>query len=272
MSLFTSRVGTTPNRVEMLIEFLQNNTKSLTRKELKELFSPKDDSTAFNDVYGFCQLFKITIIVNDIVTLNVNKKNSNASIIKEVLFNSNLIKDDNFLEVLSWLLSQNQDKLIDRSTKVRSILIADLNNEIDEELSEQAWQNFIYWAEYLGFASKLPIGNMTYILPDPTIGIKEELNTNFQKDTIFTVKDFFIKLSANLPVLEYGYIREKINQMLRDGLALPSDTLSYSTSLAMLRLEQQDIISLESKSDADIITLQDGINNRRISHIRYLGQ
>ena len=80
-----------------------------------------------------------------------------------------------------------------------------------------------------------------------------------------------MKLSKSLPVLEYGIIREKVNGILRDGLSLPNGTLSYSTSLAITRLQQQKIIALESKSDAEVITLLDGVNNKRISHIKYLG-
>ena len=153
-------------------------------------------------------------------------------------------------------------------------IIKDLTEHTDglELTNTSSWQQFIYWCEYLGFVNKISISGETFISPDPTTAVKEELKVNFKKNITLTIKDFLIKLSANLPVLEYGYVRDKIEPMLRDGLVLPIDTLSYSTSLAILRLEQQNIIALESKSDADIITLQDGINNRRISHIRYLGQ
>ena len=272
MSIFTSRVGATPNRVEMLIEFLKNNTKSLTKKDLKEMFSPKDSSTAFNDVFGFCQLFKILTIENDIVILKSKKKKSNYEIIKEAIFNCDLSIDDSFLEILSWILSQNKDKLIGGSDNVGDIIKNDLNNTISELISAQPWQNFIYWAEYLGFVTKLPIGNNLYILPDPTEAIRKEFSNLFKKKESYPIKEFITNISVLLSVLEFGYYREKISKSLRDGLQLSENTLSYSTSLALKRLEKINILEFILKSDANVIILEDGTNNHRISHIKYLGQ
>ena len=59
----------------------------------------------------------------------------------------------------------------------------------------------------------------------------------------------------------------------REGLQLPDNQLSFSTSLSLLRLENRGLISLEHKSDADSFSLQsDTENSRIISHIAYRGK
>jgi len=263
-----------PNRVEMLIDFLKTNKNKYTKKDLENIFSPQSGSV-FKEVFKVVEMLNLLTLKEDLVFHNIeNKKQSTIQTIKNALFNIDYIKDDNFNLSLAWLLVQHPKEMISFKDNVGNRLLKDLTEQVsDIELTNTAnFQHFIYWCEYLGFVNKIAMSGEIFINPDPTIAIKEELKVNFKKNITLTIKDFLIKLSANLPVLEYGYVREKIEPMLRDGLVLPIDTLSYSTSLAILRLEQQNIIALESKSDADIITLQDGINNRRISHIRYLGQ
>lgn len=263
-----------PNRVEMLIDFLKTNKNKYSKKDLENIFSPQSGSV-FKEVFKVVEMLNLLTIKEDLVFHNIeNKKQSTMEIIKGAIFNVDYIRDDNFNLALTWLLTQHPQELISFQDNVGNRLIKDLSEQVSElELTNTAnFQHFIYWCEYLGFVNKISISGETFISPDPTIAIKEELNINFKKNTTSTVKDFFIMLSKHLPVLEYGFVREKITPMLRDGLVVPADTLSYSTSLAIQRLEQQNIIALESKSDADIITLQDGINNKRISHIKYLGQ
>ncbi|RLA82176.1 MAG: hypothetical protein DRG78_07975 [Epsilonproteobacteria bacterium] len=263
-----------PNRVEMLIDFLKTNKSKYTKKDLENIFSPQSGSV-FKEVFKVVEMLNLLTIKEDLVLHNIeNKKQNTLKIIKDAIFNIDYIKDDNFNLSLAWLLVQHPQEMISFQDNVGNRLVKDLSEQVSElELTNTAnFQHFIYWCEYLGFVNKISISGETFISPDPTIAIKEELNINFKKNTTFTVKDFFIMLSKNLPILEYGYVREKITPMLRDGLFIPIDTLSYSTSLAILRLEQQHIVSLESKADADIIILQDGTNNQRISHIKYLGQ
>lgn len=273
MSLI-SKLTASPNRVEMLVDFLKTNSKKFTKKDLELMFSP-DSGSVFKEVYSVVEMFNLLVMREDIVYHNIeNKKKKNNEIIKKSLFNSEDIQNYNFNLSLTWLLVQNPKELINFKDNVGNKFIRDLTEQVLEtELTNNArFQHFIYWCEYLGFVNKISISGETFICPDPTQVIKDELEISFKKGGRYSVKDFFIKLSTSIPVLEYGVIREKVNSMLRDGLSLASDTLSYSTSLAIIRLEQEKIISFESKSDAEIVTLLDGTINHRISHIKYLGQ
>ena len=272
MSLI-SKPTASPNRIEMLVEFLKTNNKKYTKKDLELMFSP-DSGSVFKEVYSVVEMLNLLVIKEDIVYHNIeNKKIKNKEIIKRSLFNIEDTKNYSFNVSLAWLLVQNPKELISFKDNVGNRFLRDLTEQIpDTEFTNNArFQHFVYWCEYLGFVNKISISGETYISPDPTQAIKNELELNFKKGESIPVKDFFVKLSSFIPMLEYGVIREKVNSMLRDGLSLPSDTLSYSTSLAIIRLEQQKIISMESKSDAEVVTLLDGTNNKRISHIKYLG-
>lgn len=272
MSLI-SKPTASPNRVEMLVDFLKTNNNKYSKKDLELMFSP-DSGSVFKEVYSVVEMLGLLVIKDDIVYHNIeNKKNKTKEIIKRSLFNIEDTTNYNFNISLAWILVQNQNELISFKDNVGNRFLRDLTEQIlDTEFSNNArFQHFIYWCEYLGFINKISISGETYICPDPTHAIRNELEQNFKKEERFSAKDFFMKLSRSLPVLEYGIIREKVNGMLRDGLSLPNGTLSYSTSLAITRLEQQKVISLELKSDAEVITLLDGVNNKRISHIKYLG-
>lgn len=272
MSLI-SKPTASPNRIEMLVDFLKINNNKYTKKDLELMFSP-DSGAVFKEVYSVVEMLDLLVIKEDVVYHKIeNKKNKSKEIIKRSLFNVENTTNYNFNISLAWLLVQNQNELINFKDNVGNRFLRDLTDQIsDTEFSNNArFQHFIYWCEYLGFVNKISISGETYICPDPTHAIKNELELNFKKEERFSVKDFFMKLSKSLPVLEYGIIREKVNGILRDGLSLPNGTLSYSTSLAITRLQQQKIIALESKSDAEVITLLDGVNNKRISHIKYLG-
>ncbi|MAC83373.1 MAG: hypothetical protein CL624_04490 [Arcobacter sp.] len=272
MSLI-SKPTASPNRIEMLVEFLKTNNKKYTKKDLELMFSP-DSGAVFKEVYAVVEMLGLLVIKEDIVYHNIDNKNrKNKEIIKRSLFDIQDTKNYNFNISLAWLLIQKPNELISFKDNVGNKFLRDLTEQIsDTEFTNNArFQHFIYWCEYLGFVNKISISGETYISPDPTQVIKNELEFSFKKGERLSVKDFFLKLSSLIPILEYGVIREKVNGMLRDGLSLPSGTLSYSTSLAIIRLEQQKIISLESKSDAEVVTLLDGTKNKRISHIKYLG-
>ena len=272
MSLI-SKFTASPNRVEMLVDFLKTNNKKFTKKDLELMFSP-DSGAVFKEVYNVVKMLDLLVIKEDVVYHNIeNKKKKNNEIIKNSLFNSQDINNYNFNLSLAWLLVQNPKEPINFKDNVGNKFIRDLTEQVlENEFTNNArFQHFIYWCEYLGFVNKVSISGETFICPDPTKVIKDELKISFKKGDRLTVKDFFKKLSTSIPVLEYGVIREKVNIMLRDGLSFADDTLSYSSSLAIIRLEQQKIISFESKSDAEVVTLLDGIQNQRISHIKYLG-
>jgi len=279
-----SNVTAEPVRIEMLIDYLKTTTKQHSKQDLDILFSPpngKQNETSktstFKDVYTVAESLGLIKIEDDLVKLKVdNKKVSTSKIIKTAIFNKSFLEDDKIGLAIAWLQTQNSIEPLHWSAKIIDIVNSDLNDEYqDLDLTgtdATRWRHFGYWCMYLGFATKVYIGEKIYVCPDPTEAINMELKDVFCKIKELTINDFFIALSTIIPVLEQGYIRKKINESIREGLQLADNTLSIATSLALLRLEERNIIKLLHKSDADSYTIQDGNHNKIISHIAYIGK
>jgi len=271
-----SKSTATPNRVEILLEFIKDEKKQYTKKELQELFSPQSDSV-FKDNFSILDSLQLIKIENDIVNLNIEKfKYSIVEVIKNAIFNDEFVYKDNFVYALAWLMIQDSDSIIglDFSAQVNNIIMEDLNKNFSElDLTSNAsWQNFYYWCSYLGFATKSFISKKSYIIPDPTDAIAYELGLIFNEKKELTIDGFLKKLALKIPVLEFGSARIKIMENTREGLSLTENQISFATSLALLRLEARGIIKLKQKSDAYSMSLSNSNEKRIISHILYLGK
>lgn len=107
MSVFTNKLTVTPNRIEMLIEFLKSTSKSYTRKQLQEQFSPNSEAV-FNDVFKASEILNLIEVEKDTVKLNIDNKKTTYQIIQESIFNIDS-NDDNFLIILAWFLSLDKN-------------------------------------------------------------------------------------------------------------------------------------------------------------------
>jgi len=274
-----------PNRVEMLIDFLKDNKKLYSKLNLEINFSPPNGKkkkeakgSTFKNVYIVTESLGLVEIENDMVKLKIeNPKQLTSQIIKEAIFKDDFMKNDDFVLALSWLLVQNSESLnsLEWSGQVNNMVLKDLNEEFGElDLTNNSnWQHFGYWAIYLGFATKISIGGKYYLCPDPTEAIEHEFKKVFKESKELLIRDFLEYLAKEIPVLEFGSVRSRILDRAREGLQLPDNLLSFSTSLALLRLEKRGVISLEQKSDADSFSLQNNSENSRIiSHIVYRGK
>lgn len=267
-----------PNRLEMVVKYLKSTKKQYTKQELEDVFSPSNargSSSVFREVFTVLESLDLLKTDNDFIKLNLPKTKQPINvIIRDAIFNKEFSNKDDFSLALSWFQSQNSIKNLDWSDNVTNIVNSDLNDNYNElDLTNNSrWQHFGYWCIYLGFATKIYIAEKTYLCPDPTEAINNEIKNIFTTNKEIRIKEFFLALSNVLPVLDYGNIRIKINESIREGLQLPEDTLSKSTSLALLRLESRNIIKLAHKADADSLLITDGSKNKTISHISYLGK
>ncbi len=275
-----SNVTAEPNRLEMMLAYLKSTKRQYTKQELEDIFSPSNGrggSSVFREVYTVLESLGLVKIEDDLVKINLpNKKQTIEKTIKEAIFNKDFLERDNMAFAIAWLQTQNSIKSLNWSDSIGNVVKSDLNDEYQEldltGTDATRWKHFGYWCIYLGFATKIYVAEKTYICPDPTNAISMELKKIFTKTKELTIKDFLISLSTILPVLEQGQVRKKINESIREGLQLSENTLSIATSLALLRLQEQQKIKLEHKSDADSVSIQNGRNNEIISHIIYLGK
>jgi len=123
-----SKSTATPNRVEILLDFIKSENKQYTKKELQELFSPQSDSV-FKGNFSVLDSLGLIIIEDDIVKLNINStKRPIHEIIKNEIFNDEFMYKDNFVFSLAWLMIQNSDSIegLGWSGQVNNRILKDL--------------------------------------------------------------------------------------------------------------------------------------------------
>lgn len=127
--------------------------------------------------------------------------------------------------------------------------------------------------DYLGFSWQhsreiSPEKFSKVTVPDPTTYLKRNLEILFDSESRqeLSIKKFMDKLSNYAPVFEFGSFRDEIEQQMLGNIRFPN-TLSTVTSMSLFRLEEEKLIKLTKESDADVLILADGNEERRISHI-----
>jgi len=126
------------------------------------------------------------------------------------------------------------------------------------------------WSLFLGLAWRyrnyIPGQGGVRLVPDPTEYVLSFLRDYFTRGNAegIALPELVAKLADDCPVLQGGFFYKKI------GAHLPKvdrGSLSSALSLALLRLEERDIVRLESRSDAPVMVLHDGKNTRRVTHV-----
>ena len=188
------------------------------------------------------------------------------------LFNPTLAQETEhaaFMLATSWLLRKSPLRPLSFSEAPQETLREDLGDHRDRtELTNLArYQNFLYWARYLGFASFVGFESERRIIPDPTQAIQAALPEIFSTQQAFDIEPFLGALNQILPVFEGGTAWLEVEAMK----PIPSDdddTLSIATSLALRRLADRNLIKLESVADARGRILQFGMETERVTRIR----
>jgi hypothetical protein len=141
-----------------------------------------------------------------------------------------------------------------------------------ELTSINRYQNFLYWARYLGFATIVggrdtDDSRSRRAIPDPARAIEAALPAIFAADDKLPIEAFLSRLSAIFPVFETGSIRKDYDAM---RLKPPVDTahrLSIATSIALQRLADRQRITLSVVPDAPARVLDFGVREGRVSHV-----
>lgn len=179
-----------------------------------------------------------------------------------------------FMLALSWFLNTNPLHPMGFSEAPQNALkreIGDLANKT-ELTSLNRYQNFLYWARYLGFATIVggrdaEDSTSRRVLPDPTRAIGDSLRAIFGDDSDLPTEAFLSRLGAIYPVFEKGSARQEYEGM---RLAAPVDAshrLSIATSIALQRLEARQKILMTCVADAPARILDFGVREGRVSHI-----
>ena len=192
--------------------------------------------------------------------------------VSAVLFNPDLAQETEhsaFMLATAWLLGKNPLQPLNFSEPPQEMLREDLGDHRDKtELTNiSRYQNFLYWARYLGFACFVGFETGRRVIPDPTRAIQSALPRIFDDQQALDIEPFLSSLNQVFPVFEGGTVWAELEAM-RPQSANSDNTLSIATSLALRRLAERGVIRLESIADARGRILQFGIDTDRVSRIR----
>ncbi|MBB2784858.1 UNVERIFIED_ORG: hypothetical protein GGD43_000028 [Rhizobium esperanzae] len=178
-----------------------------------------------------------------------------------------------FMLALTWLLSTNPLKPMSFSD--------DPNSAIKMIIGEHArktectiglnYQNMLYWARYLGFATVLGNGPVRRVIPNPINAIEGALPAIFADEEELPIENFLTRLAAIYPVFEKGSVRERFNEMRLVPLSGLETRLSVATSIALQRLADRQRLGVRSVADAPSRILDFGTREGRVSHITLRG-
>lgn len=202
---------------------------------------------------------------------NTDLQGEFLSRMREVLFDTQRAADagqTGVLYALAWLLTKSPLEPVGFSDAPQNQLREDLGEfAVKAELgSTSSYQNLLYWARYLGFAVVVGDASTRRAFPDPTRAIAAVLEQVLPNQGWMEIDLFLSRLAAIYPVLEGGSVREELEAM-RTTPPAADDRLSISLSLALQRLDDRGLISLDTVADAKVRILDFGGGTKRISHV-----
>lgn len=193
--------------------------------------------------------------------------------VRATLFNPELAQEAGqsaFMLATAWLLGKNPLEPLSFSEVPQDMLRRDLGDNRDRtELTNNArYQDFLYWARYLGFACFVGSEAGRRVIPDPTRAIQSALPTIFGDQMVLDIELFLSVLNQVFPVFEGGTMWFEVEEMRPPEGRTNDDKLSIATSLALRRLEERGFLKLESLADARARILQYGNETDRVTRIR----
>lgn len=179
-----------------------------------------------------------------------------------------------FMIALAWFLSSSPLRPMNFSEAPQVGMRAQIGDHASrtELTSLNRYQNFLYWARYLGFATIVggrdaDDQNARRVIPDPVRAIEGALPAIFAEGNDLPIEQFLTRLSGIFPVFEKGSVREDYEAMLLVPVPDPGQRLSITTSIALQRLADRQRIALTTLADAPARILNFGSREGRVSHV-----
>ncbi len=279
------QVAATPSRVRGIYRYLLSlEGQSEARDILERTMSPhtlikeSKKRTMIHDTVGECIKMGLLIEESDTVAINPNlpdpARNPQTGdlilpiALSNLFFSEKNEENHNLGRVISWYLSRD---IYDAPGNWKEVEEAFREQAITDKLgvtSDARYGQFEDWICYLGFAWCHSRKREKMLMPDPTAHIRDRLAQLFGDKESLPIADAVRRLAEACPVLEGGTMRKEIekNYAERD-----ERSLSSSTSHAWFRLQDEGIVKLVEKSDAEMLIFIDGGTKRRYSEIKWLG-
>jgi hypothetical protein len=173
------------------------------------------------------------------------------------------------LIALAWFLTKSPLQPVGFSDAPQNQLRNDLGQfaEKAELGSTSSFQNLLYWARFLGFATVVGDAGSKRAFPDPSRAIADVLDKVLPDKTWVDVDVFLARLAEIYPVLEGGSVREVV-EASRTAPPANDGRLSIASSLAFQRLADRGSILLDVVADAKVIIFDFGLSTKRVSRVQ----
>lgn len=173
------------------------------------------------------------------------------------------------LIALAWFLTKSPLQPVSFSDAPQNQLQRDLGQfaEKAELGNTSSFQNLLYWARFLGFATVVGDAVSRRAFPDPSRAISAVLDRVLPDNNWVDMDVFLTRLAAIYPVLEGGSVREEV-EANRTVPPASDGSLSVASSLALQRLADRGSISLDVFADAKARILDFGSSTKRVSRVR----
>jgi len=291
MSVVTS-VTATPNRIYAVWELLQGSSRDMPRKDLEAWVTPPSLARAREDDEGreargailqgvLTEMANLGIVQSsDDGTVTLTEQSAKVRQRDMFRFVEERIIQPDFAEgakqeqvsnAVAWLLTRDPRSPL----PWRGGLRVDVQNDggpgsVFDLTDEARSQQFVYWARHLGFAWRFRISrDNEVVVGDPTDAIRRHLPEAIGVGKQTNMSEALSRLAERLPVMEGGSVRTGIESALSVSRNLR--TISRSTSLALLRLDELGEVQLDNPSDAESMGLDDGTIAKPVSHITWTG-
>lgn len=284
------KVYATPSRVRGVYRFLlHSNGQKMVREHLEKAISPlsiqKEDDEKYLDM--------VRDTIDEMIYMQLlDEEEGVVSLSKQLPPElKDMEKGNNLLPfyILSLFVSKENDENYDIVRLLAWFLSQDIHDapgtweQVEKELDKQIGANKLEctnssrygqmedWFVFCRMAMMYSVKGVTKRLaPDPTLYIEWLLPNVFHDTYTLTLPIMTDRLKEMLPVLEKGTFRNELNNTY--NIERMSDNyLSTVTSYSLLRLQDEGIIELSKKSDADTMILRDGGTELRFSHVSYRG-
>ena len=284
-----ARMEATPNRVRMLVSVLADRPSGETEERLRAFCSPE---TLHREVKDPVAIFRVSLAAARELGL-VEQEDEKFRVRQGVVSRKRSLEDDVFLAIerslmapeaepdlgqsdfaraVAWFLMQPVKRPLQLGVNYKPLIGQQL--ALPEEvafdlLNRDRFNSFHYWCRYLGYAELISGKDL---VPDPTVALRRLLPKAMGSDRESAILPFLGRLARLTPVFESGRIRRELEADARPSFQREQQRLSQSTSFALFRLEQEGVLRLEARSDAQAMILDFGADvPRRVSHLEVAG-
>jgi hypothetical protein len=278
MSVVTSLTAT-PSRIRAVLGTLAALGGTASRSEIDLLISPRslrtaarqmdeDESAVTEETVGECvSLGLIRLSDADVVLTELGEAavQDLRTALFPILTSEDRARACGQTEVpplLCWLMMQDPYVPVPWGmTPVKEVGAAiGIDGTTDRLIprNPQAFQQFHYWARYLGFAEWLVLGgpkSTTAVLPLPIRALRYTVRQLGDGTSLMPARDFVDRIARACPVFDGGDTRENVERSAAQRTYQLGQVVSEGLGLAIKALSASGELRLESAADADRLVI-----------------